>query len=77
MAAQGLHYVQYRLPDDGRLRKYQGEQPLIVLSQGNQHVLALRSPRAPDSPFLVGADLRCFELSQDERTRIGNALGRA
>jgi hypothetical protein len=74
---KGVHYVRYRLPDDGRLRKYQGEQPLTVLSEGAQHVLALRSPRAPDSPFLVAADLRCFELSQDERARIGKALGAA
>lgn len=74
---KGVHYVRYRLPDDGRVRKHEGEQPLILLSGGVQHVLALRSPRAPDSPFVVAADLRCFELSEDERARVGKALGTA
>jgi len=74
---KGVHTVQYRLPDDGRLRKYEGEQPLIVVRNGVQHLLALRSPRAPDAPFVIGADLRCFELSHDERARIGAALATA
>jgi uncharacterized protein DUF3592 len=71
---KGAHYVQYRLPDDGRLRTYEGDAPLIITRDGVQHVLALRSPRAPDAPFLVDADLRSFDLSQEERARIGNAV---
>lgn len=68
------HHVHYRLPDDGRLRKYVGDRPLVLVRDGVRHVLALRSPRAPDAPFLVDADLSSFELSRDERTRIFDAL---
>jgi len=71
---KGVHYVHYRLPDEGRLRKYEGDAPLLFHREGVQQVLALRSPRAPDAPFLVEADLRSFDLSQDERSRIGNAV---
>lgn len=71
---KGTHYVHYRFPDEPRLRKYQGEAPLLVTHEGAQHVLALRSPRAPDAPFLVEADLRSFDLSPEERTRIAGAV---
>jgi hypothetical protein len=66
--------VHDRLPDEGRLRKYEGDAPLLFHREGVQQVLALRSPRAPDAPFLVEADLRSFDLSQDERARIGNVV---
>ena len=69
-----VHYLHYRLPDDGRLRKYQGDAPLLFLRDGVQQVLALRSPRAPDAPFLVEADLRSFDLSPEVRARVGNSF---
>ncbi len=71
---KGVHYVHYRFPDDTRVRKYQGDAPFLLTRDGVQQVLALRSPRAPDAPFVVEADLRCFELSPEERARIGDAL---
>lgn len=71
---KGTHHVHYRFPDEPRLRKYQGDAPLLVERDGAQHVLALRSPRAPDAPFLVEADLRSFELSPEERARIVGAV---
>ena len=37
---------------------------------GELHALALRSPRAPGSPYLVEADLRPFELPVEVRARI-------
>jgi hypothetical protein len=71
---KGVHYVHYRFPDDTRVRKYQGDAPFLLTRDGVQQVLTLRSPRAPDAPFVVEADLRCFELSQDERERIGGVV---
>jgi hypothetical protein len=71
---RGTHYVHYRLPDDPKLRKYQGDAPLILMRDGAQHVLLLRSPRAPDAPYLVEADLRAFELSPEERARFVDAV---
>ncbi|HYS08097.1 MAG TPA: hypothetical protein VEP66_05110 [Myxococcales bacterium] len=71
---KGVYFVQYRLADDGRLRKYEGERPLMFLRNGVPHVLALRSPRAPDAPYLPEADLRLFDLSEADRARIREAL---
>jgi hypothetical protein len=71
---KGVHYVHYRLPDDDRLRKYEGAAPLLFVRDGVQEVLALRSPRAPDAPFLVEADLRSFDLSPEVRARVGNSF---
>jgi len=71
---KGTHNVRYRLPDDPKLHKYQGDAPLILMRDGAQHVLVLRSPRAPDAPYLVEADLRSFELSPDDRARLVGAV---
>jgi len=67
---KGVHYLKYRLPDDDRVRVYRGEAPLLVARDGGLHVLALRSPRAPQSPYVVEADLRPFELTVEVRARI-------
>ena len=71
---RGTHYVHYRLPDDPKLHKHQGEAPLIVVRDGTQYVLLLRSPRAPDAPYLVEADLRSFELSPEQRAKFVDAV---
>ena len=71
---KGVHYVRYRLPDDGQLRRYEGPRPLTFLREGMQHVLALRSPRAPDAPYLPEADLRLFDLTETDRARVREAL---
>ena len=71
---KGTHHVHYRLPDEPKLRKYQGDAPLILEREGGQHVLLLRSPRAPDALYLVEADLRSFELSPEERVQITGAV---
>ena len=67
---KGVYYLKYRLPDDDRVRVYRGEAPLLVARDGELHALALRSPRAPGSPYLVEADLRPFELPVEVRARI-------
>jgi len=71
---KGVHFLQYRLPEDGKVRKYEGERPLLFLRDGVQHVLALRSPRVPDAPYVLDADLRLFELSEGDRARLREAL---
>ena len=70
---KGVHYVRYRLPDDLRPRKYQGDAPFVFSRDGSLHVLALRSPRAPDAPLLVEADLRSFDLPVEVRARVLSA----
>jgi hypothetical protein len=70
---KGVHYLRYRLPDDGRVRKYQGDAPFVFAREGALHVLALRSPRAPDAPLLVEADLRSFDLPLEVRARVLSA----
>ncbi|HKC60341.1 MAG TPA: hypothetical protein VKB92_09655 [Myxococcales bacterium] len=72
---KGIHYLRYRLPDDMRVRKYQGDAPFVFAREGALHVLALRSPRAPDAPFLVEADLRSFDLPIEVRARVLSAAG--
>jgi hypothetical protein len=67
---KGVYYLRYRLPDDGRVRKYQGDAPFVFAREGALHVLALRSPRAPDAPLLVEADLRSFDLPVEVRARV-------
>ena len=74
---KGVHYLRYRFPDDVRARKYQGDAPFVFAREGALHVLALRSPRAPDAPFLVEADLRSFDLSVEVRARVLSAAGAA
>lgn len=44
--------------------------PLRVLREGRPLALALRSPRAPDSPLLVAEDLKPFLFEEDERRTI-------
>jgi len=70
---KGVHYLRYRLPDDVRVRKYQGDAPFVFAREGALHVLALRSPRAPDAPYLVEADLRSFDLPLEVRARVLSA----
>jgi hypothetical protein len=67
---KGVHYLRYRLPDEDRPRIYRGEAPFVFARDGELHVLALRSPRAPRSPYVVEANLRPFELPQEVRARI-------
>jgi hypothetical protein len=67
---KGIHYLKYRLPDDERVRVYRGEAPFLVARDGELHALALCSPRAPSSPYVVEADLRPFELPVEVRARI-------
>ncbi|HWE25906.1 MAG TPA: hypothetical protein VG496_18365, partial [Myxococcales bacterium] len=62
--------LKYRLPDEDRVRVYRGEAPLLVARNGELHAVALRSPRAPQSPYVVEADLRPFELPTEVRARI-------
>lgn len=70
---KGVHFLRYRLPDDVRVRRYQGDAPFVFARGGSLHVLALRSPRAPDAPLLVEADLRSFDLPIEVRARVLSA----
>jgi len=70
---KGVHYVRYRLPEDARARSYQGDAPFVFLRDGALHVLALRSPRAPDAPLVIEADLRSFDLPVEVRARVLSA----
>jgi hypothetical protein len=47
----------------------------VFAREGALHVLALRSPRAPDAPLLVEADLRSFDLPVEVRARVLSAAG--
>jgi hypothetical protein len=67
---KGVHYVRYRLPDEDRPRTYRGEAPFVFSRNGELCVLALRSPRAPRSPYVVEADLGSFELPLEVRAKI-------
>jgi hypothetical protein len=67
---KGIYYLRYRLPDEDRPRTYRGEAPFVFSRDGELHVLALRSPRAPRSPYVVEANLRPFELPLEVRARI-------
>jgi hypothetical protein len=67
---KGIHTVKYQVPDEDRVRVYRGDAPFLVQRDGELHVLALRSPRAPQSPYVVEADLRHFELPVEVRARI-------
>jgi len=71
---KGVHYVQYRLPDDDRLRKYEGAAPLLFVRRWRAGGARAALARAPDAPFLVEADLRSFDLSPEVRARVGNSF---
>ena len=68
---KGIWSIRYRMPDDLAVRKASArEAPLVLQRNGEQRLLGLRSPRAPERIYLAQADLKPFDFSDEERTRI-------